>query len=48
MIFSSAGIQESMRWQLAKKTHLPSASPSSIIFTATGAWPVDHQPTHKA
>ena len=37
IIFSKVGIHESMRWQLARNTHSPFCTPSSIMRTAVGA-----------
>lgn len=37
--FSSSGIHESIRWQFARNTQLPSLEPSSIIRMAAGACP---------
>mmetsp|Transcript_4830 Transcript_4830/g.15306 ORF Transcript_4830/g.15306 Transcript_4830/m.15306 type:complete len:220 (-) Transcript_4830:172-831(-) len=39
MIFSSAGSQDTAKWQFAKNTQLPCARPSLMSLVATGAWP---------
>mmetsp|Transcript_29514 Transcript_29514/g.76185 ORF Transcript_29514/g.76185 Transcript_29514/m.76185 type:complete len:388 (-) Transcript_29514:680-1843(-) len=39
MILSSSPSHDSIRWQLASSTQLPSAMPASIILMASGAWP---------
>mmetsp|Transcript_4552 Transcript_4552/g.11468 ORF Transcript_4552/g.11468 Transcript_4552/m.11468 type:complete len:200 (-) Transcript_4552:2704-3303(-) len=39
MIFCSSGSHDSMRWQLARNTQLPSTVAVEISLVATGAWP---------